>query len=435
MVSHVDTVVVGAGHAGLAVSRLLTGAGRDHVVLDRGRVAESWRSERWDSLRLLAPSWMCRLPGWRYDGPDQDGYLSAAELVRHLEAYAAAAPVETGRDVRSVDAADDGYRVVTDGRTWVARHVVIATGPTGRPAVPAGLAGLDPAITVLSPLEYRRPDALPPGGVLVVGASSSGVQIAEELALAGRRVVLAAGTHARMPRRYRGVDAYWWLERAGRFARTIDSMPDHAAARREPSFQLVGRSAGAGRTADLDLRTLQSVGVEVVGRFHEAYGHRIHVASAEELAATVASADARLHRFLDTADRHLHEAAACGRLDEWPAAPDGPADRPGPVPIGRTREVVDLRADGIATVIVATGYRPSHPWLQVPVTSPDGSIRQVRGVTPAPGLYVVGQRFQHRRDAASIDGARYSARDVVTHLCADDARGLGSALAEMEEAG
>jgi putative flavoprotein involved in K+ transport len=437
MVSHVDTVVVGAGHAGLAVSRLLTGADRDHVVLDRGRVAESWRSERWDSLRLLAPSWMCRLPGWRYDGPDQDGYLTAAELVRHLERYAAAAPVETGRDVRSVDAVDGGYRVVTHGRTWVARHVVVATGPTGRPAVPAGLDGLDPAVTVLSPLQYRRPDALPPGGVLVVGASSSGAQIAEELALAGRRVVLAAGSHARMPRRYRGVDAYWWLERAGRLARTIDSMPDHAAARREPSFQLVGRPANDRHTTDLDLDlgTLQSVGVELVGRFHEAYGHRIHFAGAEELAATVAAADHRLHRFLDTADRHVHEAAACGRLDDWPAAPSGPSERPAPVPVGRTREVVDLRADGITTVILATGYRPSHPWLRVPVTTPDGTIRQVRGVTPAPGLYVVGQRFQHRRDSASIDGARHGARDVVTHLCADDARGLWAALSEMEEAG
>src|SRR4051812_30948713 len=230
MVTRVDTVVVGAGHAGLAVSHLLSRAGREHVVLDRGRVAESWRSERWESLRLLAPSWMCRLPGWRYDGPDPDGFMTVAELVGHLERYAAGAPVETGRAVHSVDAVGDDYRVVTDGGTWLARHVVVATGATGRTATPAALAGLGPGTTVLSPLHYRRPDALPPGGVLVVGASASGAQIAEELALAGRRVVLAVGRHTRMPRRYRGLDAYWWLERTARLSRAIDSMPDPVAA-------------------------------------------------------------------------------------------------------------------------------------------------------------------------------------------------------------
>ena len=433
MVTHVDTVVVGAGHAGLAVSRLLTSAGRDHVVLERGRVAESWRTERWESLRLLAPSWMCRLPGWQYDGPDRHGYMTVAQLVGHLEEYAAGVPVETGTPVHSVDAVGDGYRVVTHGRTWLARHVVVATGATGRPAMPAGLLGLDPSIEVVSPLGYRRPDALPPGGVLVVGASSSGVQIAEELALAGRRVVLSVGSHTRMPRRYRGIDAYWWLERTGRLSRTIDTMRDRVAARHEPSYQVVGRAPGDSRPADLDLARLQALGVELVGRFQEADGFRAHFGPAEELAANVATADRRMHRFLDIADHCLHTDVVRDRLDEWPVFPDGSPARPRPVRLGATRERVGLWSEGISTIVVATGYRPHHPWLRVPVTEPDGSIRQVRGATPAPGLYVVGQRFQHRRDSATLDGARHIARDVVDHLCAEDARCRRAALYEMEE--
>lgn len=435
MVTHVDTLVVGAGHAGLAVSHLLTGAGRDHVVLERGRVAESWRSERWDSLRLLAPSWMCRLPGWRYDGPDRDGYMTVAQLAGHLEEYAAGLPVETGTTVHSVDTVGDGYRVVTHGRTWLARHVVVATGPTGRPAMPPGLLGLDPGIEVISPLRYQRPDALPAGGVLVVGASSSGVQIAEELASAGRRVVLAVGRHNRMPRRHRGVDLYWWLERTGRLSRVIDTMPDPVSARHEPSYQIVGRAPGDPRPADLDLETLQALGVELVGRFREAEGRRVRFAGAGELAATVAAADSRMHRFLDVADHCLHVDALRDRLDEWPAVPDGPPSRPRPVRLKAVRDRLDLRAEGIGTVIVATGYRPHHPWLRVPVTEPDGTIQQVRGVTPAAGLYVVGQRFQHRRDSATLDGARHIARDVVAHLFNNDARDLRAAQCEMEETG
>jgi putative flavoprotein involved in K+ transport len=301
--------------------------------------------------------------------------------------------------------------------------------------MPAGLLGLDPGVEVVSPLSYRCPDALPAGGVLVIGASSSGVQIAEELALAGRKVVVAVGEHARLPRRYRGLDSYWWLERTGRLSRTIDTMPDRVAARREPSFQVVGRASDDPRPADLDLGTLLSLGVELVGRFHEANGHRARFGTTEELVATVDSADRRMHRILDAADLSLHRDVLRGRIEDWPAIPDGSPARPRPVRLDATRETIDLRAEGIATVVVATGYRPHHPWLRVPVTEPDGTIWQVRGATPAPGLYVVGQRFQHRRDSATLDGARHIARDVVTQLCADEARSLRDALCEMEETG
>ncbi len=407
----VDTVVVGAGHAGLAVSHLLGRAGRDHVVVDRGRVAEAWR-QRWDSLHLLTPRWMTRLPGWRYAGPGLEGFMPAGELVGHLELYAAAsaAPLELGREVLEVAAHGDGYRVVADGAAWQARHVVIATGPAGRALIPAAARDLSREIQVLTAARYRNPELLPDGGVLVVGASASGVQIADELARSGRRVVLAVGSHARVPRRYRGMDVHWWLEETGRQARTIDTVADPTAARRESSLQLSAREPHDPRGLDVDLNALQDVGVEVTGRLRATDGNR--VGFADDLAGTVRRADAGLARLLDAVDAHIDGSHLTAEVD--------PADRPAPVRIRKPRTRLDLRAEGIGTVLLATGYAPHHPWLRVPVTGPDGHLRQVRGATPAPGLYVVGQRFQHRRDAATVDGARHDAHDVVSHLCRDD---------------
>ncbi len=408
-----DTVVIGAGHAGLAVSRLLTEAGRDHVVLDRGQVGERWRSERWDSLHLLSPNWMTRLPHWRYTGGDSEGYMAAREFVGYLEAYAASysAPVETGTtvlEVRADTVAGTGYRVATDRGTWNARHVVVATGPWGRPRVPEGIEVATSQLHMTTASHYRNPDALPDGGVLVVGASSSGTQIADELARAGRRVVLAVGNHTRMPRRYRGMDIFWWLEQTGRLARTIDDVSDPAAARREPSMQLVGNKEPARRNEDLDLAALQARGVTVTGRLGRLAGGRAWFG--HNLAGSVADADRRMHRFLDAVDEHVERTGLASEL--WDP------ERPRPVHLESAPRALDLRSEGIGTVLLATGYRPHHPWLRLPISAPDGAIRQYRGVTPAHGLYVVGQRFQHRRDSGFIDGARYDAEAVVSHLSA-----------------
>jgi putative flavoprotein involved in K+ transport len=407
-----DTVVIGAGHAGLAVSHGLTAAGRDHVVLDRGQVAERWRTERWDSLHLLTPRWMTRLPGRRYDGPDPEGFMPVADLVRYLEDYAASfdAPVHDRTTVHSVSRAGTGYRVVTDQGTWTAASVVVATGPWGRPRVPDGvdLAGSGLHLTAAS--RYRSPAGLPDGGVLVVGASSSGVQIADELARAGRSVVLAVGRHTRIPRRYRGMDVFWWLERTGRLARTIDEVTDPAAARTEPSLQLVGRP-GAGRGEDLDLSVLAGRGVRLAGRLEGIAGG---VATfRDDLVARAHEADRRLHRFLDGVDAHIEATGL--EAEVWVP------DRPRPFEPAPTPRRLDLRAAGIGTVLLATGYRPDHPWLHVPVTDAGGAIRQYRGATPAAGLYVVGQRFQHRRDSGFIDGARHDAAAVVAHITSPQA--------------
>jgi putative flavoprotein involved in K+ transport len=401
-----DTVVVGAGHAGLAVSRLLTQAGREHVVLDRGRVGERWRTARWDSLRLLTPAWMTRLPQWHAAG-NPDAFLSAGQFVRELEQYAASfdAPVVTGTAVARLTAGPaGGYDLHTDHGTWRARSVVIATGPHGAPLVPAAVDRAD--LPVVTSNRYRNPTRLDRGGVLVVGASASGAQIADELARSGRDVVLSVGRHTRMPRRYRGMDIFWWLEATGRLARTIDEMPDPDAARHEPSLQLVGRAAADTAERAVDLAALQRRGVRLTGRLQSIEGGR--ASFCDSLPALTAEADRRMYALLDSVDQYVARTG----LTREVLAPVRPASVPTPTTPSR----LDLRAEGIRTIVLATGYRPDNDWVDLPVKHADGTFRQTRGVTEAPGVYVVGQRFQHRRDSAFIDGARHDAYAVVHHL-------------------
>jgi len=423
----IDTVVVGAGHAGLAVSRLLTLAGREHVVLDRGRVGECWRTARWDSLHLLTPNWMTRLPG-RVPAGDPDAFLSSSAFVRLLEEYADSfhAPVLTGTTVTRLTAAPAGaYDVHTNYGGWRARSVVVATGPHGAPHVPAAVARVD--VPVITSNRYRNPRRLDAGGVLVVGASSSGVQIADELARSGRDVVLAAGRHTRMPRRYRGMDLFWWLKVTGRLARTIDEMPDPTAARRETSMQLIGRTGADTVESGVDLAALVRRGVRLTGRLQSLQGGT--ATFGDDLAALMADADRRMLALLDSVDRYVDRAG----LTREVLAPTRPAG----VPMATGPARLDLRAEGIRTVVLATGYRPDNDWVDLPVKNADGSFRQTRGVTDAPGVYVVGQRFQHRRDSGFVDGARHDAYDVVHRLTAgavsmtddwhDALRGEGSA--------
>ena len=268
--------------------------------------------------------------------------------------------------------------------------------------MPALAAALDPAITQVVPSRYRNPGGLPDGGVLVVGASATGVQLADELAATGRPVVLAVGRHSRMPRRYRGMDIFWWLERIGSLDRTIDEMADPASARREPSLQLVGRPDHA----DLDLATLQAAGVELAGRLIGVDGSAVRFA--RDLPSTVAAVDERRRQLLATIDAHIDASGlAMEVLDPVP---------PRPVVAGDAPAHLDLRARGIATVIWATGHRRSYPWLTLPVLDAAGEIRHHRGVTPVPGLYVLGQRFQHRRSSSFIDGVGRDAVDIADHL-------------------
>jgi putative flavoprotein involved in K+ transport len=399
---HTEVVVVGGGQAGLAMSRSLADRGIAHVVLERGRVAERWRSERWDSLRLLTPRWQARLPGWAYRGARPDGFMSRLEVVEYLDRYARsfAAPVEAGVTVTAVDRGGAGFLVTTDRGAWSAAAVVVATGHCDLPFVPPVAAGLPREVAQVVPSRYRSPDRLAPGGVLVVGASATGVQLAAELQRSGRQVTLAVGRHVRMPRRYRGRDIQWWLDAVGILDERWDAVADLEAARRAPSLQL----AGADDHRALDLDVLRGLGVRVAGRVAKVEGSRVVLA--DDLAATVAAADARLARLLRRIDAHAERSGPA-------AAPPEPI---APIRAPRAPTAIDLRAEGIRTVLWATGYRRSYRWLRVPVLDPRGEIVHHGGVTPEPGLYVLGLQFLRHRNSSFLDGVGRDALALAVHL-------------------
>ena len=401
------TVIIGAGHCGLAMSACLTARSIDHVVLERAEVANSWRTQRWDSLRLLTPNWMTRLPGYQYRGADPDGYLSAREVAAMIKDYAraSAAPVRTGTTVTSVRAAGGGFVVRTDQGVWHAPTVVLACGGATLPAVP-GLARLVPAgISSVTPAGYRSPGELPPGGVLVVGASASGVQLADELHRSGRPVTLAVGEHVRMPRTYRGRDILWWLDAAGVLDQRYDEVDDLVRARNVPSMQLVGTPR---RTVDLN--ALSSAGVRLAGRLA---GIQDGVAQfSGSLPNVCALADLKLGRLLDT-------------IDAWAGTA---GERFAPTAVRAAPLGLDLRSGEISTIVWATGYRPDLSWLHVPVLDRKGRIVHDGGATASPGLYVIGMPFLRRRKSTLIDGAARDAAELTAHLA-----GHLDALADRRE--
>ncbi|WP_345381940.1 NAD(P)-binding domain-containing protein [Pseudonocardia yuanmonensis] len=386
------TVVVGAGQAGLAMSRCLTDRGLPHVVLERAGIADSWRSRRWDSFRLLSPNWQTRLPRWRYAGVDPGGFMTGAEVARYLQDYAGSfdAPVRTGVDVRRLYRVAGGWRLSTSAGRFLARTVVVATGDLARPRIPAVAADLPPGIHQLHTADYRNPDQLPPGAVLVVGAGPSGQQIALELARAGRPVHLAVGRHKSLPRRYRGHDAYCWMERLGMLDRTVDTLPGPPG--RTPNAVL------AGGTRDLDVPRLVSEGVVAHGRLLGCADGRLRFG--DDLAGTVADAAANATRFR----RAVDDFVARTSMD---------------VPAEAAPEVVEVEAGeapalaGIAAVVWATGFGRDHGWIEAPVSGVDGEIVHTRGVTAAAGLYVLGLRWQYRRSSSFLDGVGADAEHLA----------------------
>jgi putative flavoprotein involved in K+ transport len=401
----VHTVVIGAGQAGLAMSRCLRERGIEHVVLERGRIAERWRSERWDSLRLLTPNWQSRLPGYRYTGPEPDSYMSMPEVVGYLDGYARSfgAPIEEGVSVRGVEPVGRGYRVETNEAAWQAENVVVATGYCDVAYVPALATALAPDIVQLVPTQYRNPGLLPQGGVLVVGASASGVQLADEIQASGRPVTLAVGRHTRLPRRYRGRDILWWLDRMGVFDETTADVFDVETSRRQPSLQLAGRPD----YATLDLPSLERHGVRLVGRAVAVEGATLGLA--DDLVAHTAAADVRLARLIARIDQFATTAGLGSQVG--PPEPFVPFLWPAQAPT-----TLDLRREGIRTVLWATGFRRAYPWLRVPVLDARGEIRHDGGVTPAPGLYVLGLYFQRRRKSSFIDGVGDDAAELADHI-------------------
>jgi putative flavoprotein involved in K+ transport len=401
------TVVIGAGHAGLAMSRCLTQRSIDHVVLERGEVANTWRTERWDSLRLLTPNWQSRLPGYAYDGDDPDGFMTMPEVIAFLDRYAqvASAPVRTNTVVTSVRRVDDGYVVDTDQGPWHAPTVVLATGACNVPEVPALAAGVPSSITTLTPFEYRRPGQLEEGGVLVVGASATGIQLADEIHRSGRPVTLAVGQHVRAPRVYRGMDIQWWMDAAGVLDERYDEVDDIVRARKVPSLQL----AGSPDRSTIDLNALTAIGVQLRGKMAGISDGRAQFSGS--LRNQCAMADLKLGRLLDTIDEWATSEGLDREFD--PPHRFAPTEVEADPPLG-----LDLRSGEIETLIWATGFRPDYSWLDVPVLDRKGHIRHDGGVVESPGLYLMGMPFLRRRKSSLIDGACPDATDLVEHLAA-----------------
>jgi len=375
-----------------------------HVVLERGEVANSWRTERWESLRLLTPNWQSRLPGVSYHGDDPDGYMSMPDVVDFITTYAStiAAPVHTHTKVIRVGAHDRGYVVETDRGTWTCDSVVIASGGANVANLPAAAADVPSSIAQVTAMTYRSPDDLDDRAVLVVGASATGVQLADEIRRSGRSVTIAIGEHVRMPRTYRGHDVFWWMDRVGILDETHDEVDDLVRARHLPSPQLIGTP----ERRSIDLNALTDRGAEIVGRLTRIIDGVAQFSGS--LANVAMLADLKMNRLLQTFDNW---AEVTGLSDI------GPPERFDATRVpGSARLVVDLAADDIGTIVWATGYRPDYSWLDVPVLDPKGRIRHVGGVTDSPGLYVTGLSVLRRRRSSFINGAEQDSLELSEHL-------------------
>jgi putative flavoprotein involved in K+ transport len=402
-----DTIVIGAGHAGLAASYYLTERSIDHLVIERGEVANSWRNERWDSLTLLTPNWQSRLPGFSYSGDDPDGYMSMREVVEFIDAYArhCQLPVKTGTTVTSLKQNSDGYHVITDRGEWHCRTVVIASGACNVPSIPRVAQAIPGDIQQVTSWEYRNPGQLEEGGVIVVGASATGLQLAEEIHQSGRPVTIASGEHVRLPRVYRGRDIQWWMDASGILDESLDEIDDINRARHLPSPQLVGSR----QHQILDLNTMSSLGIKLVGRLMGVQNGVVQFSGS--LRNVCALADLKMNRLLKT-------------IDEWAEqSPDTSMFEP-PERFDRTEVdeepclALNLQDSGVRTIVWATGYRPDYSWLEVPVLDRKGMIKHDGGVVDSPGMYLVGMPFLRQRKSSFIHGAEDDARYVTQHLAA-----------------
>jgi putative flavoprotein involved in K+ transport len=402
-VRSVDVAVIGAGQAGLATSWHLTQGGVDHVVLEAGRVGETWRSRRWDSFCLVTPNWSVQLPGAAYRGPDPDGFMPLAELVAHFEAWADSfqAPVETDSHVSRLEEDGDGFLLSLPSAKLKARTVVVASGAYQRAHRPAGAESLPASLHQLLAEEYSNPSDLPPGAVLVVGSGQTGCQLAEELHEAGRDVFLACGRCPWAPRMIGGRDLFWWLARTGFADRTPDALPS-------PIARLVGnpQATGHGGGHDLHYRTLLKRGVELLGRYTGSDGSRIFFA--DDLAASVNFGDARMRDLWKFIESYCSASGTPVPDFDWPE----------PLRF-TTRGELDVARDDVTAVIWTSGYRPDYGWVKFPVFDDIGFPLQTDGRTEVPGLYFMGVPWMRKNKSPILYGvgedAEIVARQIVGH--------------------
>jgi putative flavoprotein involved in K+ transport len=401
----VDVAIIGAGQAGLATSWYLTQAKVDHVVLEAGRVAETWRSRRWDSFCLVTPNWTVQLPGAKYAGPEPDGFMPLAELIDHFDSWASSfdAPVEQGCAVTALEADGDGFLITAQAGDLRARNVVVATGAYQRAFRPASGEELPNDVVQLFAEEYSNPGALPPGAVLVIGSGQTGCQLAEEIHTSGRKVFLACGRCVWVPRRLQGRDILHWMIESGFMDRTPDKLPS-------PMARLLGNPQATGHDGgrDLNFRVLHAMGVELLGRYLGAEGSTVRFA--DDLAASVDFGDARLGDLMKFVE------VDCSTRGITPPT----LEMPPPLRINPRTEL-DIAKDGIGSVIWTSGYRPDYGWVKVPVFDEMGFPVQAEGATQVPGLYFMGVHWMRKGKSAILYGVGEDAEVVTKQIV--EARG------------
>jgi putative flavoprotein involved in K+ transport len=408
-IEEVDTVIIGGGQAGLAMSYYLRQLGRAHIVLERQRVAERWRSERWDSLTFQFPNWAMQLPGYRYQGADPDGFAPRDEVVRFIESYAAfiRAPLRCGVSVTSLRQKPGSARfeIQTGEAQIAAANVVVATGPYQQPAIPQAMERAMRGVFQVHSSRYRNPAQLPPGAVLVVGSGNSGCQITEDLLRSGRRVYLAVGTHRRAPRRYRGRDCAWWQFALGEFDQTTDKRPKRKAVR-----LLTGVDGGH----DMDLRRLAFDGAVLLGHVQSAQDGKIAVAS--DLGKALAQGDAWFTEFLDSADDYARRNGLALPEADLPRQP-----LPNPTEVSEPILELDLGAAGVSSIIWANGFCYDFGWIQLPIFAKTGNpsrrepIHQ-RGLTEVPGVYLIGLPWLSKLKSSLMAGVGEDAGFIAGHI-------------------
>jgi len=396
MNEQIETVIIGAGHAGLIMSYYLSQLGREHVLLERGRVAERWRSERWDSFYFQFPNWSIKLPGYKYQSQDPDGFVPAAEIVRFLQGYAdhIGAPVRCGVQVKSLQRAQDGrYLLETTNSAILAENVIIATGPFHVPAFRPTSAVIPNDIFQVHSSQYRNSDGLPPGAVIVVGAGSSGCQIAEDLNRNAREVYLSVGRHVRVPRKYRGHDYSWWRRIMGFWDRTVNSLPSPDA-KNAPVPLVTGYAGGY----DVDFRCMADNGIHLLGHLQSVRNGVL--ISAPDLKENLTKGDETFSGFKTSVDQYVLKTGM-----------DVPDDNPPPEACLEQKEILrpvlelDLKAAGIAAIVWANGFRYDFGWVKIPVFDQNGAPVHRRGITKYPGLYFLGLKWLYKLKSAFLIGA------------------------------
>lgn len=399
----IDTLVVGAGQAGVAMSEHLVKNSVPHLVLERARIAERWRTGRWDSLVANGPAWHDRFPGLEFEGFDPDGFPDKERVAAYFEAYARKydAPIRTGVEVRKVSRNEGGrgFIVATSDGVFEADRVVIATGAFQRPEIPP-IAPSDDGLTQIHSADYRNPAQLPDGAVLVVGAGSSGVQIADELNRSGRKVILSVGPHDRPPRAYRSLDYCWWLGVLG----------DWEAATPTPGREHVTIAVSGARGGQtIDFRRLAHEGITLVGRAESFKDGK--VSFHPDLVENIERGDANYRAVLDRADAY----AKRNSLD-LPEDPEARKTYPDPECLRNPIRDLDLAAAGVSSIVWATGYVADYGWIEVDAFDAQGKPRHQRGVSSEPGLYFLGLPYQSRRGSTFIWGVWHDAKLIADHI-------------------